>query len=224
MSEIHSHCPLCHISHENKDHLFQGSSFTHHVIQYIARFYHISWSHIDLGSQWFPLLRKINKTHPHHVTIALYTMWHIWKARNLAIFHYAPAHPQHTSTQVIHKALHYISSNQLISRPKWVPMQHTYYWQPPPCRYKLNIDGSHNGHCTGIGAWFINENGDFFAGMYANVGTATISTAEMWPAREGLYKATQLGIAKLNLESNSNFVVHLLPQNWAPPFHLKSLL
>ncbi|QHO48036.1 Putative ribonuclease H protein [Arachis hypogaea] len=93
-------------------------------------------------------------------------------------------------------------SNKLLSLHK----EEQVGWEPPEEGWiKLNVDGSvlqpgSRGACGGLSR---NFRGRMLVGFSMNIGTCTLTMAELWAIYIGIKMAVELGINKLNVESDS---------------------
>ncbi|XLT87235.1 hypothetical protein HN873_008988 [Arachis hypogaea] len=99
-------------------------------------------------------------------------------------------------------------------------------WEAPNWNWtKLNVDGSVNqpgskGTCGGlIRDWM----GRTIAGFSMNIGVCTITMAEIWGMYVGVKLASELGIRKLVVESDSKCAI-TLTQKMSPEIHGNSSL
>ncbi|KAL5715720.1 NAD(+) kinase [Ranunculus cassubicifolius] len=142
--------------------------------------------------------------------LIFFLLWHIWKSRNSVIFQQGYFNPytvlRTTSFLAIknynvHHSAHnaYTIERQLIH---WVP--------PAPDVVKLNTDGSASNGNAAIGIILRNNEGNLIAGGSRNLGGSSITAAELVAIRDGLQKAQQLGFAKVEINSDSQYVVRML--------------
>lgn len=78
--------------------------------------------------------------------------------------------------------------------------------------YKLNTDGAADmGMCiAGIGAVIRDNQGNFIAGLAANIRTNTNATTEIWAIREGLKLAISKQIRCIHIETDSHMTFLIL--------------
>ena len=93
-------------------------------------------------------------------------------------------------------------------------------WHPPPTSWLiLNSDGSvFNQFDASCGGIIRDHNGNFILGFSANLGTCSITQAELWGVFYGLLLAESLGCSNLIVEVDSLCAV-LLCQNSTLDFH-----
>ncbi|XP_026419789.1 uncharacterized protein LOC113315747 [Papaver somniferum] len=99
-------------------------------------------------------------------------------------------------------------------------------WKPSqPYHFKLNTDGSVNDRkFAGMGGVLQDDNGQFVAAYAEHLHRATNNLVEVCAVRQGLILANKLGIRHLEVECDSQLVVHWSQGISTPPWHIKWLV
>ncbi|CAI9115790.1 OLC1v1016785C1 [Oldenlandia corymbosa var. corymbosa] len=100
----------------------------------------------------------------------------------------------------------------LIRGKQWSEKTRTYQMDPPPPGWlKLNTDGSYNtiSQEARAGGLIRNEEGGWVKGFTMNVGTTTVTGAELWGVWQGLILAWEIGARKIIVEVDSSTAIRL---------------
>ncbi|PRQ17987.1 putative ribonuclease H-like domain-containing protein [Rosa chinensis] len=142
----------------------------------------------------------------------VFICWLIWKWRNNHIFESHFRKPNYPG-MVISAAISEWNNAQLKS-----DLNRTYclkllnWMKPPHGTYKLNIDGSRNGHSGKIGAGGVIRcsNGLWIKGFQINLGIGEVLDAESWGLYYGLQQALKCHITHVEVETDSAILAKLI--------------
>ncbi|XP_056688797.1 uncharacterized protein [Spinacia oleracea] len=210
---ISPRCSRCDLVAENHIHLFRdcGDSsilwnfiFTrllpNHKIQ-LHSFFSLSWRewlwfNLNQGSAWS--------------IIFCVALWHIWKARNRAVFY----HKMFKSFSVYNAFyVDLVDTNKALQgKGKAQVSKRDLIWKPLAYEFlKLNTDGSWKAkNEAGGGGVFRGATGKWYMGYASKFNAITPLAAELYAVREGLIMAADYGIQNLELETDAQLLVNML--------------
>lgn len=141
----------------------------------------------------------------------------LWQNRNELIFQgkrntsAAVAKKILNLAAVIHQSLSDLPNRQVSSVQN--KLCRNIRWEPPDHNWvKLNCDGSVTdlGERSGVGGVFRNSSGDFLLGFAANMGSLSITEAELWAMFMGICLANLHGFGRVIIDSDSLTAVRLI--------------
>lgn len=174
-------CPGCGAAEESWIHMLRDCTHAMEV-----------WNHFsiypdffkEIGSHWIKA-RATSKngqgsTTPPADTLFMFTLWGIWKSRNLLIFEGQRPPPIIIAKTAAARAMEFHqarSSGGLIAPHQTAPRTN---WSPPPEDfYKLNSDGSLKEGISTAGGIIRNHLGNWVSGFSMNIGPTSIKDAEL---------------------------------------------
>lgn len=180
---IHDLCPLCGSSSETTDHLLRACST-------VAFYWRVSGLPLPNNPNsvlflWVKSNAKSSILSHFNIptgTLFLYSIWHLWKARNKKIFESSTFSPHSILHQLKNMAaeFHYLASPSPNAGPSnTIAVQ----WIPPPSNtLKINTDCSHNNdsHCIAAGGIIRDHRGSWVCGFSKFIGRGDALLAELW--------------------------------------------
>ncbi|KAF7820573.1 reverse transcriptase [Senna tora] len=184
-------CPLCLTEEETPIHILRDCQFSRSV--------------------WL-----IFKVPPSFFQIKYNPSMGIWLTRNNKIFQGKPVIPPALAQQLLQKASEYTFLNS--NHPPISPKQtiQISWLKPKPNFYKLNVDGSCAENQLGSGGIIRDDNGNHVISFSHFPGTGNVIIAELWALQLGINLAVNKGLQKLEIESDSNAVIHLMENQNLP--------
>lgn len=181
-----------------------------------------------------------------HAGIASFSLWEIWVARCGATFEWTKMNARRICLRVIarvqllslitaptkpaHKVHpHILGITGIHPKPLKVKRGLWCKWsQPNLGRYKLNIDGSARNGIVTSGGVIWDATGNLLA-MFSNYhGPGTITKVEFMALLDGLNLCRSLGVTEIDIESDSQVVVHAMTgkhaRSWEHTYTLRRCL
>ena len=150
-------------------------------------------------------------------TLFIFTLWSLWKNKNLVVFENTILNPRLDKVCLCQAKDYYycISKAKQITPTIAIPVR----WSKPILGwFKLNTDGASLGNPgkAGGGGLIRDSEGRWVRGFSRSVGHATSVIAEFWALRDGLKLAAQLGIGCLEVELDAKIIVEMLNNAESP--------
>ncbi|KAF7826642.1 putative ribonuclease h protein [Senna tora] len=172
--------------------------------------WHLTKCNVNLSSDlnfesWLKLNYKDDTTShlgiPHNC-LFIYTLWHLWIARNDCTFNSKTPSPKIIAKKAISSAaeLFYIATNTTLGPPN-LPITMSVKWNPPQCE----IIRDHN--CNWI------------SGFSAFVGQGSTLKAELWAISVGINLASSLNCTHLWVKTDSLVAFNLLRNSSVSNMH-----
>jgi len=183
----------------------------------------IDWENFDF-MHFF--LRGNTNTHDTIYIKTLFAFWHMWLARNNAIFRNTTINSALIYQNIEETFCHYVTANKFPTCTSRSKRQLNHIaWSPSPfTEFKLNTDGASSSSTgmAGIGAIIRDNRGQFIKALAANIGIASNELAELWAIRDGLLMTKEQQIRKIHVETDSHTVFQMLHKDpMARQVHLK---
>ncbi|KAF7834213.1 reverse transcriptase [Senna tora] len=208
-------CPFCNLEAESTPHILRECPLAQII-------WHLSNSKVSFQTSYpFETWLKDNCLNsnvetvstPHNV-LFIYTLWHIWLARNDSIFNNITPSPVIIAKISIASAVEFFHvANDFPSPPLGQSLSFNVKWNPPKFSWwKLNSDGA----CLGnpgpfaIGGIIRDHMGNWVKGFSGFVGQGTALKAELWAIVRGSNLALDLGYNFLWIETDSLLACKLL--------------
>ncbi|CAN1186113.1 Putative ribonuclease H protein At1g65750 [Linum perenne] len=205
-----ANCPHCQHPEESVSHVLRDCPFAAEVWNHIGGFDTSDRGWLGSEEPWLQQNLKSDRG-----TLFGIGCWLVWKARNERVFSDDSA----TAQQVAYKAFSWVRMvAEASTRSKWISDNHNtshqleIAWRPDlGGAVTLNSDGSANrirGKAT-AGGLIRNAEGRCFLAYTMNLGSCSITRAEMRGAIEGLHRAWEAGFRNVVLQIDSVAVLSL---------------
>ncbi|KAF7833013.1 putative ribonuclease H protein At1g65750 family [Senna tora] len=143
--------------------------------------------------------------------------WSAWRHRNEVSFNNKNLNQNDLFFSILSRCREYSGC----SRPQWEgnnrrqrKLELVVWIQPKDELLKCNVDGSvHENGQAACGGVIKNAVGDYVSGFSGNLGTCSITVAELFAIMEGLTLAWNTGYRKVILEADSRVALDLISQN-----------
>ncbi|KAF7813020.1 reverse transcriptase [Senna tora] len=209
-------CPLCLTEEETPIHILRDCQFSRSVWLFFKvppSFFH------NTIQAWVKSNIKDTSSNIHNVpwnTLFSYILRGIWLARNNKIFQGKTVIPPALAQQILQKASEYTFLNS--NHPPISPKQtiQISWLKPKPNFYKLNVGGSCAENQLGSGGIIRDDKGNHIISFSHYHGTGNVIIAELWALQLGIKLGVNLGLQKLEIESDSNAVIHLMENQNLP--------
>ncbi|KAF5188016.1 hypothetical protein FRX31_022396 [Thalictrum thalictroides] len=215
---------------ETAEHLFIHSELATQVWSHFSYSYGISMSHLtsirDLLALWFKGGKKGSMEYMCHTLTPMVCLWEIWKERCSRTYEdgfqrkgpaiifkirfwlirlcecYTPSRRSRDKFSQVASLLGLPTKNPRIKMPSIV------YWTRPPDPFvALNVDGSaQNGQAAGGGIIRTNK-GQHITNFFKYYGIGTNNMAETRALLDGLTICIELGLGKVQIQTDSKLVV-----------------
>ncbi|XP_021848876.2 uncharacterized protein [Spinacia oleracea] len=213
MESISRYCSRCSYIPETHLHLFRdcgdSSILWNFIFQritvakevFLNSFFNLNWQ------QWMAYNLSLSRSWR---MVFIVAVWHIWKARNRAVFELKMIKPFSVYNAFYVDYRENILMMQGKGAGNW--LQKAPAWKPPaPSFLKLNIDGSWKEKDeAGGGGVFRSETGNWYIGFASKYNAITPLAAELYALREGLQMAVEYGVQKLEVETDAELLIKLL--------------
>ncbi|XP_056692258.1 uncharacterized protein [Spinacia oleracea] len=213
VESISGQCCRCSCDAETHLHLFRDCGDSSILWNFIFQRISVAKEvclHSFFNSNWHQWMQYNLSLSTAWKVVFIMAVWHIWKARNRAVFELKMIKPfsvynafyvdyRETNSMVQTK----VAGNWLQKAPAWKP--------PAPGFLKLNIDGSWKEKDeAGGGGVFRSETGSWYIGFASKYNAITPLAAELYALREGLQMALDYGVQKLEVETDAELLIKLL--------------
>ncbi|KAF7837231.1 uncharacterized protein G2W53_005713 [Senna tora] len=213
-------CPLCNGDVESLNHLFRDCAPVREVWRLTK-----SNTDLDRDHEFQPWLKQTVTNHSQaHLdipsgTLAVFTIWHIWKARNNLFFKQKNLVPTLVAKRAIASAaeFHFLTDNKNRSMSQDTRLVR---WKPPPEGWlKLNTDGSSSNDLFSVAGVIRDSVGNWIYGFSEFVGRGNSLKAEIWAICRGIIAARSLSCSHLIIETDSTVAKSLILDINTPTTH-----
>ena len=140
--------------------------------------------------------------------VFLFSLWLLWKDRNLCVFNHKNPNPN-LNKDIVDRAFKFFfyAFNGLVTKRMIVK---SIRWEKPRADWlTLNIDGSvaSNSGPAGGGGLVRDENSDWVKGFARRIGNTSSYLAELWALRDGLQLCLQIHAQSVVIEVDAKAIV-----------------
>ncbi|KAF7818437.1 reverse transcriptase [Senna tora] len=208
-------CSFCNLEDESSSHIFRDCPLVQNIWSLSNSKVSIQIS--DPFEAWIKdncLNSNLATLNTPHNILFIYTLWHIWLARNEYIFKNKMPSPFLIAKKSNASAVEFFHvATENLSPPLGQPYILNVKWHPPNVGWwKLNCDGACSGNLGpfAIGGLIRDNLGNWVKGFSGFVGQGTALKAELWAIFSGTKLAFDLGCKFLWIETDSLLACKLL--------------